>query len=53
VIDEVECRLHEELKGEPRHMGFCFRYWSAKRDLLAEYGIEMAFAWSYESKSNI
>ena len=40
VIDEVECRLHEELKGEPRHMGFCFRYWSAKRDLLAEYGIE-------------
>lgn len=40
VIDEVECRLHEELKDEPRHMGFCFRYWSAKRDLLAEYGIE-------------
>ena len=40
VIDEVERRLYEELKNEPRHMGFCFEYWSAKRDLLAEYGIE-------------
>lgn len=40
VIDEVERRLYEELKDEPRHMGFCFRYWSAKRDLLKEYGIE-------------
>jgi tetratricopeptide (TPR) repeat protein len=40
VIDEVERRLYEELKDEPRHMGFCFHYWSAKRDLLAEYGIE-------------
>lgn len=40
VIDDVERRLYEELKGEPRHMGFCFHYWSAKRDLLAEYGIE-------------
>jgi hypothetical protein len=40
VIDEVERRLYEQLKGEPRYMGFCFRYWSAKRDLLAEYGIE-------------
>ena len=40
VIDEVERRLYEELKGEPRHMGFCFRYWSAKSELLAEYGIK-------------
>lgn len=40
VIDEVERRLYEDLKNEPRHMGFCFEYWSAKRDLLAEYGIE-------------
>ena len=40
VIDEVERRLYEKFKGEPRHMGFCFGYWSAKRDLLAEYGIE-------------
>ena len=40
VIDEVECRLYEKLKNQPRGMGFCFEYWSAKRDLLAEYGIE-------------
>ena len=40
VIDEVERRLYEELKDVPRHMGFCFRYWSAKRELLAKYGIE-------------
>lgn len=39
VIDEVERRLYEELKDEPRGMGFCFRYWSAKRDILEEYGI--------------
>ena len=39
VIDEVEKRLYEELKDEPRHMGFCFRYWAAKRDILEEYGI--------------
>ena len=40
VIDEVERRLYEELKDEPRHMGFCFEYWSAKEALLREYGIE-------------
>ena len=40
VIDEVERRLYDELKDEPRGMGSCFLYWSAKRDLLAEYGIE-------------
>jgi len=36
----VERRLYEKLKNQPRGMGFCFEYWSAKRDLLAEYGIE-------------
>lgn len=40
VIDEVEHKLYDELKGEPRHMGFCFRYWSLKRSILATYGIE-------------
>ena len=40
VIDEVEKKLYEELKDEPRHMGFCFRYWSLKRAVLATYGIE-------------
>lgn len=40
VIDEVERRLYEEFKDEPRNMGFCFGYWSAKEALLREYGIE-------------
>ena len=40
VIDEVEQKLYEQLKDEPRFMGFCFRYWSLKRTILAEYGIE-------------
>ncbi|SHK33428.1 hypothetical protein [Xylanibacter ruminicola] len=40
VIDEVEQKLYEQLKDEPRFMGFCFRYWAAKRDILAEYGIQ-------------
>ncbi len=40
VIDEVERRLYEEMKDEPRHMGFCYHYWSAKAAILAEYGIE-------------
>ena len=40
VIDEVEQKLYEQLKDEPRFMGFCFQYWSLKRTILAEYGIE-------------
>ena len=40
VIDEVEKKLYEQLKDEPRGMGFCFCYWSSKADILAEYGIE-------------
>lgn len=48
VIDEVEKRLYNELKDEPRHMGFCFRYWSAKRTILKEYGID----WSTPSMMN-
>lgn len=39
VIDEVERKLYDELKDEPRSMGFCFRYWAAKRALLEQYGI--------------
>ena len=40
VIYEVEKELDEQLKDEPRGMGFCFSYWSAKRAALARRGIE-------------
>lgn len=40
VIYEVEKEVDEQLKDEPRGMGFCFAYWSAKRAALARRGIE-------------
>lgn len=40
VIYEVEKEVDEELKDEPRGMGFCFGYWSAKRSALSRRGIE-------------
>lgn len=40
VIYEVEKEVDEQLKDEPRGMGFCFSYWSAKRSALARRGIE-------------
>lgn len=40
VIYEVENELDQELKDEPRGMGFCFGYWSAKRAALERRGIE-------------
>ena len=40
VIHEVEKELDEQLKDEPRGMGFCHSYWSAKRAALARRGIE-------------
>ena len=40
VIYEVEKEVDEELKDEPRGMGFCFNYWSAKRTALARRGIQ-------------
>ena len=40
VIYDVEKELDEQLKDEPRGMGFCFSYWSAKRAALARRGIE-------------
>lgn len=39
-IYEVEKELEEKFKDEPRHMGFCFLYWSAKRAAMAKRGIE-------------
>ena len=40
VIYEVEKEVDEQLKDEPRGMGFCFGYWSAKKAALARRGIE-------------
>ena len=39
-IYDVEEELDEQFRDEPRHMGFCFFYWSAKRAALAKRGIE-------------
>ena len=38
-IYEVEKELDELFKDEPRYMGFCFSYWSAKRAAMAKRGI--------------
>lgn len=40
VIYDVEKECDKRLKGMPRGMGFCFAHWSAKRDVLSEYGID-------------
>ena len=40
VCYEVEKECDRRLKGEPRGMGFCFVYWSVKRDVLSKYGID-------------
>ena len=40
VIDEVERKIYDQIKDEPCFMGFCFRYWTLKRTILLEYGIE-------------
>lgn len=48
AIYDVEKEVDEELKDEPRCMGFCFTYWSAKRSALARRGIE----WRSPSEMN-
>ena len=40
VIYKVEKEVDEQLKDEPRGMGFCHIYWSTKRAALASRGIE-------------
>lgn len=40
VIYEVELEVDDQLKGEPRGMGFCYGYWSTKRAALARRGID-------------
>lgn len=40
IIYDVEDELEQRFKGERRHMGFCYRFWHEKADLLREkYGI--------------
>lgn len=49
ICYDVEDELERRFANAPRHMGFCFRYWSAKRELLKEkYGIE----WRSPSQMN-
>lgn len=40
INQEVEAETDKMLGDEPRGMGFCFGYWSAKRGVLAKHGIE-------------
>lgn len=40
VIYEVEKACDRRLKGVPRGMGFCFEYWSVKKEELLKRGIE-------------
>lgn len=39
-IYEIEKECDARLKGEMRGMGFCYAYWSVKRAVAAEYGID-------------
>lgn len=40
VVYEVEGKCAKLLKGVPRCMGYCFEYWSTRRSVLSEYGID-------------
>ena len=41
VEKEVEEKLNEKFKDEPKEMGFCHTYWDEKKRILKEdYGIE-------------
>lgn len=49
ICYDVDDKLNDRFANAPRHMGFCFKYWSAKRDLLMdEYGID----WHSPSQMN-
>lgn len=39
IYYKVEQECDRRLKGTPRGMGFCFPYWSTRREVLAEHGI--------------
>lgn len=41
IYYDLEDKLEYRFANAPRHMGFCFKYWSTKQELLREeYGIE-------------
>jgi len=41
IEPELEAKIDAELKGIERHMGYCFRYWNVKAEILRrDYGIE-------------
>lgn len=41
IYYDVEDRLNERFANAPRHMGFCFHFWNAKREFLREeYNID-------------
>lgn len=49
IYYDMEDELDRRFGDEPRGMGFCFMYWSAQKELLAEkYGIE----WSSPAAMN-
>lgn len=49
IYYDVEDELDRRLANVPRQMGFCFQYWSMKRELLMEkYGID----WRSPSQMN-
>lgn len=49
IYYDVEAELDRRFANQPRHMGFCFKYWSAKSSLLRDtYGIE----WRTPSQMN-
>lgn len=49
IYYKVQHRLDERFANAPRHMGFCFKFWNAKRELLKnEYGID----WKSPSQMN-
>jgi len=49
IYYDVEDYLEERFSSAPRHMGFCFLFWNAKKEYLRErYGIE----WHTPSQMN-
>ncbi len=40
IIYDVEKECHKSLRFVPRRMGFCFGYWSKKKNVLETYGID-------------
>ena len=41
IIDKADSMVFSELKDTPRGMGFCFAYWSKRREILErEFGVE-------------